>query len=680
MRVVDRFPHEVREIEHLEIPIDDGVHLAARAWIPHDADRTPLPAVLEYLPYRKRDGTRPRDERMHRYFAGHGYVAIRVDLRGTGDSEGQLGDEYTLREQEDGRQVVAWIASQPWCSGSVGMIGKSWGGFNALQIGAMRPPSLKAIIVVCASDDRYTDDAHYMGGCLLNENLRWGSHLLTLLAQPPDPSLVGDRWRDVWLARIRALEFPVETWLRHQRRDEYWKQGSIAEEFDAIECPVLAVGGWADGYTNAVFRLLEGLSAPRRGLVGPWAHLYPHEARPGPAIGFLREALRWWDHWLKGIDTGVMNDPMLRAYIQESTRPTPAHDRREGRFVGVTSWPPVDVAERAFRLDRHALVDADAGVAADADATLQVRSPASTGLLGGTWCSFGERGDDPDDQRADDGKSVVFDGSRLTERLEILGEPVFTAILSSDEPVAQLAVRLNDVDEDGASLLVTYGILNLTHRDGHERPAPLEPGRSYRIEVRLNHCGHAFLPGRRLRLALSTAWWPIAWPSPRPAALTFAPASARLVLPTLPRAAVLLPPLPDPEAARSVALVDLHPDHDHRRVERDVARRTVTIQSNSGVGPDGRPAQYRIDEIDLVLAHAVRERFTIRDDDPASARAVIEHEVERHRGDWSVHVRTVSSMECTPTSFIVRATVEAREGDLTIAERGFHAEIPRDQV
>src|SRR5210317_1476362 len=155
-------PRAVKEIENLYIPLADGVRLAARLWLPEDAEQNPVPALLEYIPYRKRDFMRIRDEPMHRYYAGHGYAAVRVDLRGSGDSDGILEDEYLPREQEDALEVINWLTRQPWCDGNVGMTGISWGGFNALQVAARRPPALKAIITHCSTDDRYTDDIHIM--------------------------------------------------------------------------------------------------------------------------------------------------------------------------------------------------------------------------------------------------------------------------------------------------------------------------------------------------------------------------------------------------------------------------------------------------------------------------------------------------------------------------------------
>ncbi len=190
--IVTNFPRKVRVIEHMPIPLKDGTTLAARIWLPEDAEQNPVPAILEYLPYRKRDGTYERDALTHPYLAGHGYAGVRVDIRGSGESDGLLFDEYAQQEQDDGVELIAWLAAQPWCSGAVGMMGISWGGFNGLQIAARRPPALKAIVTICSTDDRYADDAHYMGGTLLTAGLGWGSFFFGSMCLPPDPVLVGD--------------------------------------------------------------------------------------------------------------------------------------------------------------------------------------------------------------------------------------------------------------------------------------------------------------------------------------------------------------------------------------------------------------------------------------------------------------------------------------------------------
>jgi putative CocE/NonD family hydrolase len=375
----------VKVIEHLWITLKDGCRLGCRLWLPEDALQTPVPAVLEYIPYRKRDGTRGRDEPMHGYYAAHGYAAVRVDMRGSGESDGHLADEYLKLEQDDALEVIEWIASQPWCNGAVGIQGKSWSGFNGLQIAARRPAALKAVITTFSTDNRYTDDIHYMGGCLLNDNLWWGAIMLAFQSRPIDPQIAGPDWRERWLKRIEDMPFWPGLWMQHPHYDAYWKHGSVCEDFGAIECPVLAIGGWADAYTNAVPRLLEGLRVPRLGIIGPWGHVYPHDGTPGPAIGYLQEALRWWDHWLKGRDTGIMQEPMLRAYVEDPVPPTGTHRQMPGRWVGEATYPSANItAERLYLRPDQRL-----GEPADAAAMFTIRSPQSHGKAGGEWMGAG---------------------------------------------------------------------------------------------------------------------------------------------------------------------------------------------------------------------------------------------------------------------------------------------------
>jgi putative CocE/NonD family hydrolase len=282
------------------------------------------------------------------------------------------------------------------------------------------------VISVCASDDRYADDAHYMGGCLLNENLTWGTVLLTFSTLPPDPAVVGDGWRATWLARIDGAALFPETWLRHQRRDEYWRRGSVREDLGAIACPVYVVGGWADAYTNAIPRLLAGLAVPRKGVVGPWGHVYPHRGVPGPAIGFLQEALRWWDRWLKGVETGVLDGPRYRVWMGD-------------RWVAEDGWPSARIAPRRWALAPGRLAD-DGG----RDVALETRSRQSVGQAAGEWCAFGEE-ETPGAQDDDDAGSLVFDSTPLGAALEILGDPVVVLEVAADRPEALVAVRLNEL-------------------------------------------------------------------------------------------------------------------------------------------------------------------------------------------------------------------------------------------
>jgi putative CocE/NonD family hydrolase len=408
-RIKTDYPRKIAKIEHVWIPMSDGAKLAATIWLPKDAKENPVPAILEYIPYRKNDFTALRDSIRHPYFAGHGYAGIRVDLRGSGDSDGILLDEYLQQEQDDALEVFDWIVKQPWSTGSIGMIGKSWGGFNSLQIAARQHPALKAIITLCSTDDRYADDVHYKGGNVLASDLLWwASTMFVYNARPQDPKVVGESWRENWLDRLENTPPFVEEWLRHQRRDSYWKHGSICEAYNDIKIPVFAVSGWQDGYTNAVFRLLENLPNVSKGLIGPWAHEYPEVATPGPAIGFLQECLRWWDQWLKGKDTGIMDDPKLITWIQDSELPAVSYSERPGKWVADLAWPSPNIKDQILWLTEDKLTDE-----IKTGETFIIPSIQEHGFYTGVFCSFGQPGDSAADQRLENGKAVVFTSAPL---------------------------------------------------------------------------------------------------------------------------------------------------------------------------------------------------------------------------------------------------------------------------
>ena len=581
-----------------------------------------------------------------------------------------LTDEYSQAEQDDGLEVIAWIARQDWCSGAVGMMGISWGGFNALQIAALRPPALKAIITVCSTDDRYRDDVHFMGGALLNAKLGWASVFQLFMAHPPDPALVGESWREMWLRRLNETPLFLANWLRHQRRDAYWKHGSINQDYAAIACPVLAVGGWTDAYTNAIPRLLAHLSVPRQGLIGPWAHRYPHIALPAPPIGFLQEALRWWDHWLKGIDNGVMAQPMLRAWMMESVRPAPWHAERPGRWIAEPAWPAATNPRLLF-LTGAGLHDAHAD-----DTAVSVQTPQSLGAASGSWCPFGMGADDAGDQREDDARSVVFDTPPLDQAIEILGAPTVELEIAADRPQANLIVRLCDVHPDGASLRVSYGVLNLTHRDSDESPAPLVPGQRTRIRIRLNDCGFRFPPGHRVRLAISTTYWPMIWPGPEAAAVTLFAGNSVLSLPERePRPEdAHLPPMPPPETAPPGARTVLHEGSSRRESGLDIG---TGEHFHRGVD---EPSLVRIDAIGIELGNHGHSEFRIMDDDPLIAGAELHRSQTVARGDWRVRTELTTQLSATHEAFRVRVTLAAYEGDAPVCRREWDEVIPRDLV
>lgn len=677
MTTDEDLPNEIREIEHTLIEMPDGIRLAARLWMPVDAEQHPLPAILEFIPYRKRDFTADRDARNHRWFAGHGYACVRVDMRGSGDSEGVLRDEYIEQEQDDGLCILNWIAEQPWCDGNIGMFGISWGGFNGLQIASRRPPELKAVVSVASTDDRYADDVHYMGGCLLGDNLSWASTMFAYNASPPDPELVGEAWKRMWLERLEDSGLWVLNWLEHQTRDEFWKHGSVCEDFSAIEAPVMAVSGWADGYSNAVFRLLRGLESPAMGLIGPWSHKYPHRGVPGPAIGFLQECLRWWDYWLKGRDTGIMQEPKLRVWMQESVPPAPFYDERPGRWVGEPDWPSPGTEDAAWSLARGDLLMPEAAYRAHPEdgRAVSVQSPLSVGQFAGKWCSYSAPPDLPADQREEDGGSLFWQSDPLEQRLEILGQPYAELVVRADRPVAMVALRLSDVAPDGKATRVAYGLLNLTHRHSHEHPEPLDPGTAYRVRVDLNDCAHAFPAGNRLRLSLSTSLWPLAWPPPEPVCLTVETAESRLHLPVRPQR----PEDPEirfeaPVEAPGIACSTLRTGDSRWKLERDLgtAHSMLEVLKDDGV--------IHIEDIDLTYSNFVRERYTYQRDSFDSVTGDTLRTRSWKRGRWEPSIRARTVMHCDAAYFYIFADLDAWIGDQRIFARSWDEQIPRNLV
>ena len=671
-RYEESLPHAVEDIENLWITLSDGCRLAARLWLPAGAQSTPVPAILEYIPYRKRDFMRRRDESMHHWFAGHGYAAVRVDMRGSGESDGLMHDEYLTQEQDDALEVIEWIARQTWCSGAVGMMGKSWGAYNSLQVAARRPPALKAIIAVMGTDDRFAECIHYSGGCLLNDNFWWGCVMQVFNARPPDPDIVGERWRSHWLERLEAEAFWPEIWLEHQTLDEYWKHGSVCFDYAAITCPTWFWGGWADLYRDTPLRLAEHLEVPHRVTVGPWGHLYPHEATPAPAVGFLQEALRWWDHWLKGVDRGVMREAPLNFYVMESVAPQPAYPERAGRWVAEHAWPSPNVTLRAFALNPDGLGDA-----ARSETAMPLCSPQSTGLAAGDWGSFGNPGDVPGDQREDAFGSLEFTTATLTERIEILGNTRVVLEVSSTHPDAFVAARLIDVDPRGVATSVARGFLNLTHRDSREAPTPLVPGRRYRVEVQLTGTAYAFPAGNRIRLALSTAYWPILWPSPAAATVSVMSGVSQLFLPVR-RAENSAPPmLPEAVASQPSPATVLRQGRVERAVTTDPVTGVVSHRLFVDGGVFGDWGKFRLESIDLEMGHVFERIYSIHPDNPNSARAVMTQTYDMSRGAWQVTIKAGADMSSTATHFELNAWLEAIEGDRVVCRRDWRSSIPR---
>jgi hypothetical protein len=663
----------VENIETAWIPMRDGRQLAARLLLPRRMEERPVPAILEYIPYRRRDGTRIRDDETHYWFAANGYASVRVDIAGSGDSDGLIQDEYHKREQDDGMAIIAWLAAQPWCTGAVGMIGISWGGFNGLQMAASQPPALKAVISLCSTVDRYADDVHFMGGCALNDAMSWGGYFFTCGSMPPDPEIVGaDRWREMWKHRLDNLECYPMLWMAHQRRNAFWKHGSVCEDYGKIQIPVLNVSGWADGYTAATFRCVENLPGAK-GIAGPWGHKYPHIGVPGPEIGFLQECKRWWDRWLKGIDTGVENDPAMRLYLQDCEPPKPHYESRKGRWIGVPEWPSRNVKPQILHLGNGTLE-----LKRTRAKPRSIRSGFTTGLTSGEWCAFGLGKTAPElpfDQRTDDSQSVCFDSAPLRKPMSIAGRSYVRLRIAADKPQAQVAVRLNAIHPGGAVERITYGLLNLSHRESHEKPSPLKPGTFYDVTVELNEIAQSIPAGYQLRLAISSSYWPIAWPSPELTTLTIDPSRSSAELPRIvSEKGFTKVKFEAADMADAAPVTETVLGAETRHVIHDIGegRTTYRIQRNDGT--------YIIDDIGTEITFTKRKEYSISADNSEPPRSAVTAAIHYRRGDWDARVETEVVMTSDKNNFHMKGEVQTFDSGRPFVARSFKRTIKRDCV
>ena len=638
------------------IPMADGVRLSARLWIPTGTE--PVPAVLEYIPYRKSDAYRAHDDAWGATLAGYGIAYARVDVRGSGDSEGVLVDEYLDTELDDGCAIIAWLAASNWCSGAVGMRGLSWGGINTLQVAARRPRALKAIMPIGCLDDRYTDDAHYIGGALGHTHFQWGIGFKVVMAGPPDPAVVGEAWESMWLQRLETTPTILKTWLEHQTYDDYWRRGSIREDWGAIEVPTYIVAGWQDTYSNPVGRLLANLRCPRKALIGPWGHTYPWSAQPH-GLDWAHEEVRWWEHWLKDVDTGLMDEPMLRAFMPYRPASAVVPDEIPGRWIGEPAWPP-KAKTRTLYLTGDSLAD-EPGL----ESTVDYVGDRIIGLTKPEWLDR-----PPVEQSLDDARSLVFRTAVLEDDLEILGNPILKVRIAADRPIAKLAARLVELTADGQSWLISYGLLNLTHRTSHAEPEPLVPGQAYDVEIPLAAVAHRFAAGSSIGLAISESLWPLVWPSPKIVALTL----------TLGPASILTLPVRPIEAEPAAFNIP----ETHSPPREDAPRPSTTTEPVS-------PGRYRIElttppsptllkSTGTTLGRGRWEVSEIAEDDPNSG--VWSHRARSSwkRGDWDCAVEATCEFRSTPSEFQLSESLTAWRGEVVVFQTRAENRIPRDLV
>ena len=526
--------HGVRLVK-TSIPMPDGVQLAATLYMP--ADLQPgqrVPALLEYLPYRKDDDDAVSDYGHHAYFARHGYVGARVDIRGFGNSGGvQPPREYSAQEQEDGERVIAWLARQPWSNGKVGMLGISWGGFNSIQMAMRRPPALKAILAVAATEALFTEDVHYMDGIMHVDEFEVSMDLDQGRSGAPEFPLD----EDTLAKRMDSTPWSLD-YFRHQRNGAFWR--APVRRLEDIQIPCFLIGGLQDGYRNSIVRMLEQVPAPVHAWVGPWNHDFPNESIYGPRVEWRDQAVRWFDHWLKGIDNGVERDPRVVFYQQQGHPPGAEPQDVPGEWRA-ESWPPAGLKSVSwFLAPNHQLTPAPAAAATD-----HLRYVPSAGVEAGFW--WGEL---LGDQRPVDAYSLTYDSAPLEEDLAMLGRAHVRLLASADAPLADWFVRLEDVAEDGRVTAITGAGLNGAQRQSTDQPEPLVPGTEYPLDIDLYLSSWVWTRGHRIRVAVSNAQWPMLWPTPYPMTTTLrlgGTEGSSIALPIVPVHGRSAPPFAQPE-------------------------------------------------------------------------------------------------------------------------------------
>ncbi len=654
--------------EDVLIAMRDGVRLAATLYLPDDRGGLGaghVPSLLEALPYRKDDLTAHYRAEYRRFVDEFGYAVCRVDIRGTGSSEGIATGEYTADELQDLVEVIGWLAEQPWSNGNVGMFGTSWSGFNSLQVAMLRPPALKAICSIFASDDRYADDVHYFGGALKQLDLAdWPTYMDAINVLPPAPRVAGEGWRERWERRVATYEPWLFGWLEHQTYDDFWKHGSLREDYGAIEAATMLVTGWSDGYTNIAFRGMAGLTCPKRLLAGPWSHADVETSRPGPNIDLVTEMARWWDRWLRGIDNGVDRDPPIVVFVRRPTPPAADLAAYRGEWRFEADWPLDRGRELVLALDV-----ARAGRPGPGPDALDVRG--DVGWTAWLSCAGPPPWGQPLDQRPDEGFSLVYDWAVPKdgkEELEILGHPVVRARVASSAPVAYLSAKLCDVHPDGTSQLVTRGLLNLAHRESRETPSALEPGRTYDVAFELEATSWVFEPGHGIRLDLAGTDWPNCWPPPTPVTLTIERDGCSIVLPVVEGASPIAAPptLPAPRRPQTWNTDDVT-----WSVEHDVAR----AQTRAVVAYTTRS------DADEVVPSIVERNggiVGVASDDPGRAWVEANSSYVLAWPETTVSTEVRSRIESDANAYRVRLEIDASENGEVRWSRRFDRRFPRN--
>jgi len=661
-----RYENRVR-IDYVRVPMRDGVELCAKITRP-DALGS-FPAVMEYNPYRRLREPLPdyRNEYppVVSYLAEHGYVIVQFDVRGTGNSGGWTADIYNDEERHDAYDMVGWIADQSWCSGNVGMIGKSYSAVVQWQVAVQNPPALKAIIVRSANDDVYTEWV-FPGGCLRPYMFdSYSANMNTWNFAPPDPDVVGENWEELWQQRLeRSAPWGIG-YISNPLQGAYWRDRSLSADYERVKCAVFVVGGWSDCYPTALMRAYENLKCPKKAMVGPWGHWYGEEsvAVPGPRIDTRPIYLRWFDHWLIEIDNAIMEEPPVTIFVRRYSPPADRMPLEEpGEWRNEREWPISRREDRLLYLGEQSLGGSSAEEGCLDELNYRAGAGISSGIhWGGGVLPWGM----PLDQRLDDANSLVYTSAPLEEELEVTGTPIAKLFVSSTAGVAYFRVKLIDVAPDGTAKLVRYGGLNATHRESHSQPMPLVPGEVYEIEVPLKSMSYVFARGHRLRVAVAGSDFQNAWPTAEPGVHSIyrgGDYASHIILPVIPQQS---PTLTHPD------LQQLPPADPERLVKpteysitQDSGEETTTVRMHVETGD----ADNRLE---------LKSTFTVNDRSPADAVIKAEGHFRVRRDQYDIEVHSDESTHSDAEAFHHTVRIRITRGGKPCFEKDWIVSVPR---
>ena len=651
-----KFPYKVNFIENIWINLKDGNKLAASIWLPKNIKKK-IPTILEYIPYRKRDTTSIRDSIRHPYYAGHGYACIRVDMRGTGDSDGLMLDEYLPQEANDGLEILNWITKQKWSDGKVGMTGVSWGGIICLQMAILQPKSLKAIVPVHYSVDRYYDDAGYFLGSYPGQTVGWGALMEGFNSRPPDPLISGKNWKKKWIDRLKKTDSFLNIWLNHQQNDSYWLKNSISQKYLNIKIPILAVGGWADCWPNSVIRLIENTNTKCFGIIGPWGHSYPHVGKPGPSIGFLQESLKFFNSFLKNNET---NFKSLRLWINSSHAPNPKINKKKGWWVSLNK-KEINTKKDKLYFGINKLNKKKSHLIQK----LSILSSLTCGLNSGEympWFASGYGAELPDNQIIDDSESLVFDSNKLKNNYVILGKTSLTVELSSNKNFGMIATRLCEINENGDSNLVTFGILNFNQINGKNINYKIKANKKYKVNLNLNDTGYAFKKNNKIRISISTSYWPMAWPLPEKFKLTIYLKNSFIELPK--RTNLIKYNLfKKPEQSKPISYNQIIKPKRLRQISRNIETKETTYYVKDFFG------KIKLKDANLITEDFTSQKYFLNENDPLSAKVQYNFQYNFQRNKWLINIMGLVILTCDKNNFYLQTNIIAKYNHLNIFKK-----------